>query len=745
MTTRGRPAAVVTLTGSEWTTLEKMCRERNRLALRAGVILECATGASNQAVAAQLDLSPQTVSKLRRRFSSHGLKGLYDKPRSGRPTSITFDDVRRLLSWTLSTPPDEAGRWTRQVVAHATGLSEAAVSSVWRKSGVQPAPGVCIDVVPQLRYHGDWSVVGVYRDAERCGLVISVGRPRQRTANPWVYGPPPLPDAGTSSCDPPTGPPQGQVVSPDDFEAFLDRVEAAADDEHSLYLVVDSVQAQLEALIRHWKVGRPRFHVDRTADTDAWHRIVNLLSSVVSERATTCPTHGDGQNLAQALDSSDPQPIKWVQCPDSLAADGPCVCRSVLISQRALPIRSCYQGQISPQVMRKNYWPCRCNGSDCRNCRVRRFYDICNTLYHDWKQAFGAGKALMLTLTYRASESVAPEEWLNRMKRDMRRLRYRWTKDWGAMPPHLWNIHWTARGTPHFHILIPWEGSEHLVTLTRWLRRTWAGLVGLEPGVDLGYHHCAHIRVFDRVFYGIRYMMEYTITPLSKSTPAGTPPHRGRGRSRHWDRASRPKRLKLVQHDAQTAALSPYTKHIDRRIAECSENAFELLQELRGLGYLGEAEAVTRYVQPLRKADYGRLKPARGSSAGLMGHFPSRDGRTESGPIQKLISPTLRALPRKAVIDLMLGDYNRWDLWERLPRRDDYNLEDRSDQYMYRSELRRVWRVNEKSGFHFLRELQIRGEIPLYLASGSLPPVHDRALAHEALYYCDTISPTPVA
>ena len=55
----------------------------HQLALRASIVLECAAGLSNKAVAERLHITQQTVGKWRVRFAEHRLDGLTDAPRTG--------------------------------------------------------------------------------------------------------------------------------------------------------------------------------------------------------------------------------------------------------------------------------------------------------------------------------------------------------------------------------------------------------------------------------------------------------------------------------------------------------------------------------------------------------------------------------------------------------------------------------------------------------------------------------------
>src|SRR5947208_3348972 len=67
--------------------------EEARLVERARIILGSLEGKQIQQVAAELGISIPTVSKWRKSFALWGVKGLLDRPRSGKP--VTYDDEFR--------------------------------------------------------------------------------------------------------------------------------------------------------------------------------------------------------------------------------------------------------------------------------------------------------------------------------------------------------------------------------------------------------------------------------------------------------------------------------------------------------------------------------------------------------------------------------------------------------------------------------------------------------------------------
>ena len=184
MAERGRPKPPLVLTDEERQTLERWSRRAKTsqaLALRCKIVLACADGATNKAVAERLGIWPQTVTKWRGRFVRDRLEGLSDEPRPGRPRSITDAQVEQVVTKTLEEPPpNHDTHWSTRSMARATGLSQTAISRIWRAFGLKPhltetwklstAPQ-CIDKVRD--------VVGLYLDPPAAALVLCVDEKRQ--------------------------------------------------------------------------------------------------------------------------------------------------------------------------------------------------------------------------------------------------------------------------------------------------------------------------------------------------------------------------------------------------------------------------------------------------------------------------------------------------------------------------------------------------------------------------------------
>jgi transposase len=102
---------------------------------RARIVLAVADGAGTTGAAELVGVSRPAVIKWRDRFAAHGLAGLDDEPRSGRPKTI---DNAAILAATLDPPPDTLGvtHWSTRLLAAHLGESPRVQ---WRLGLLVPA------------------------------------------------------------------------------------------------------------------------------------------------------------------------------------------------------------------------------------------------------------------------------------------------------------------------------------------------------------------------------------------------------------------------------------------------------------------------------------------------------------------------------------------------------------------------------------------------------------------------------
>jgi transposase len=133
---------VIKLTSKKRSELEAIVARSSApagLVRRARVVLFTADGVSGTDIATRLDLTPEAVSRIRRRFVDQGVAGLTERHRSGRKgNKIPPTTVERIVQLAMSPPPAGRSRWTTRLLAKTVGHTSSSMSKLLRRSGLKP-------------------------------------------------------------------------------------------------------------------------------------------------------------------------------------------------------------------------------------------------------------------------------------------------------------------------------------------------------------------------------------------------------------------------------------------------------------------------------------------------------------------------------------------------------------------------------------------------------------------------------
>jgi transposase len=346
----GRPIPPLHLTTEEDETLERWARRRTTaqaLALRARIILKCAEGRTNTVVAADLGLAKQTVGKWRARFIEERVDGLLDKPRPGAPRKITGEEVERIVTLTLETTPRDATHWSTRSMARRAGLSQSAVSRIWRAFALQPHRTETFKLsrdplfIEKVR-----DVVGLYLNPPDRALVLCVDEKTEVQA--LDHTAPLLPMRpgqierrthdyrrnGTASLfaalDVKTGTVLGQCHQrhrPVEFRKFLDTIDNAVPSGLDVHLVLDNYATHKTALIQRWLAKRPRYHLHFTPTSASWLNLVERWFAALTEKQLRRGVFRSTRELEEAIaryleaTNAHPKPFIWTKTADEVLAN----------------------------------------------------------------------------------------------------------------------------------------------------------------------------------------------------------------------------------------------------------------------------------------------------------------------------------------------------------------------------------------------------------------------------------------
>lgn len=349
MAAKGRPKAELVLSEEERSVLERLVRRHKSsqaLALRARIVLACASGKTNRAVAEELRIHQVTVGKWRRRFVERRLEGLFDEPRPGAKRTVTDDKVEAVIVKTLEEKPEEATHWSTRSMAEAMGMSQTSISKIWRAFGLQPhrAESFKLSTDPQfiekLR-----DVVGLYLDPPERAVVLCADEKSQIQAlnrfQPILPMMPGTPERrshdyvrhGTTSLFAAIDMASGKVIGSlhrrhrtAEFKKFLERIDAEVPEDLDVHLVLDNYATHKTPEIMRWLLRHPRFHLHFTPTSSSWLNVVERWFSELTTKKIKRGAHMSVQALERDIRewiahwNEDPKPYVWVKTADQILA-----------------------------------------------------------------------------------------------------------------------------------------------------------------------------------------------------------------------------------------------------------------------------------------------------------------------------------------------------------------------------------------------------------------------------------------
>ena len=351
------------LTDDERRTLQAWSRRRKTaqaLAQRSRIVLACAGGNSNSEVAADLMISRAMVSKWRSRFLEKRLKGLTDEPRPGRPRLIGDEQVEAVIAATLEQDPAGGDtHWSTRSMARSQGMSQSAVSRIWRAFGLKP------HLVETWKLSTDphfidkvRDVVGLYMSPPENALVLCVDEKSQiqaldRTA-PILPMLPTTPARmthdyvrnGTTSLFAAFDLASGSVLAQpyrrhrsQEFLRFLKLIDGAVPKGLELHLVLDNYATHKTPAIKDWLLKHPRFHLHFTPTSSSWMNLVERWFAELTNRKLRRSAHRSVTELETDIRkwisewNKNPKPFVWTKSADEILETLAAYCSRIIDSE----------------------------------------------------------------------------------------------------------------------------------------------------------------------------------------------------------------------------------------------------------------------------------------------------------------------------------------------------------------------------------------------------------------------------
>jgi transposase len=344
---QGRPKVALILTDDERVRLDSLAhrsRTAPHIARRARIILACAEGHHNKAVAKRLRMSQTTVCKWRARFLRDRLDGLYDEPRPGSPRRITDEEIEQVIVRTLEETPRGATHWSSRGMAKASGLGRTTVQQIWRAFGLQPHRSETFRLSNDpLLIEKVRDIVGLYMNPPEHAVVFCVDEKSQIQALDRAQPVLPMRPGqverrtheykrhGTTTLFAALDIKTATLVTEFhrrhravEFRQFLDAIDAAVPRKLDVHLIMDNYATHKTALIRNWLAKRPRFHVHFTPTYSSWLNLVERWFAELTNKQLRRGVHRSVAQLETAIrefidaHQANPKPFVWTKTADQL-------------------------------------------------------------------------------------------------------------------------------------------------------------------------------------------------------------------------------------------------------------------------------------------------------------------------------------------------------------------------------------------------------------------------------------------
>jgi len=313
---------------------------------------------TNKAIAHRLGVSAPTVGTWRSRYLEHGIQGLHDELRPGRPRTISDEQIAVLIRKTLKTKPTDATHWAVRSAAGETGISKSTVQRIWKAFGLQPHRQRHFKLstdpffVEKVR-----DIIGLYLNPPDNAMVLCVDEKSQIQALDRTQ--PMLPMGlgyaqgvthdyvrhGTTTLFAALNIATGRIIGTckhrhrhQEFLQFLREIDTNAPDELDVHLIIDNYATHKHAKVRRWLAARPRFHVHFTPTYASWINQVETWFNIITQKAIRRGTFTSVKQLVHRIHefveqyNKNSRPFVWVATADSIFQKLARLCQGISLS-----------------------------------------------------------------------------------------------------------------------------------------------------------------------------------------------------------------------------------------------------------------------------------------------------------------------------------------------------------------------------------------------------------------------------
>ena len=297
----------ITVLPADREALERLARAPSTpagLSRRARAVLLMAEGLSGMTIAQRIGYTWVQVSRIRRRYAEAGVAGLHDRPRSGRPATLTARKRAQVVALTLKRPGPGMTHWSTRDLAREAKVSHMTVHRIWRAHALQPHR------VETFKFTTDpkaeekiRDIVGLYLNPPTHAVVLSLDEKTQIQAlnrtQPQLPLRPGLPARqthdyrrnGLTSLYAALEVASGRVIGECreqhtglDFIGFLNRVQRSYR-RQELHVIMDNSSTHTTPAVQAWLERHPWVHFHFTPKGASWINLIEAWFGILTRKS----------------------------------------------------------------------------------------------------------------------------------------------------------------------------------------------------------------------------------------------------------------------------------------------------------------------------------------------------------------------------------------------------------------------------------------------------------------------------
>lgn len=283
-------------------TMQRSLKLQKRYVDRAKIVILSSKGMTIDQIMEQTNLSRRAVNKWRQRFKTHGIEGLMDAPRQGKPPVISQEKKLMVIQKACSKPEGGYTNWSQARIAKEVGISQSKVFQILRDADLKPHKvEYWCGKSPDPEFEAKMiNIVGLYMNPPENAIVLCVdektqiqaldrsqpllplkpGQPRRLTAT--------YKRNGTVSLIAALAVHTGEITAKtidsnntDNFLKFLKKLDRSYRGK-KLHIILDNLPIHKNKEVERWLEGKRKFLLHFTPTYSSWLNQVEIWFNIMT-------------------------------------------------------------------------------------------------------------------------------------------------------------------------------------------------------------------------------------------------------------------------------------------------------------------------------------------------------------------------------------------------------------------------------------------------------------------------------